>query len=228
MKTRKVLVIAAHPDDEVLGCGGAIARHIEEKDAVKVLILGEGITSRKGLSNIAIQKQQKELYGRARNVLAVLGAGEPHLVKLPDNQFDSVPLLSIVHEIEAVLEEFRPDLVYTHHGGDVNIDHRITLEATEAAVRPLPGGYVREVRMFEIPSSSEWNFTRPPFHPNVFVALTESQLKKKIDAMREYTLEIREFPHPRSPEYIGGLARVRGGGSGTKAAEAFELLYARS
>lgn len=228
MKARKVLVIAAHPDDEVLGCGGVIVRHVEEGDKVKVLILGEGITSRKGLGKPAIQKLQKELYARARKVLKILGAGEPLLVKLPDNQFDSVPLLSIVHEIEKVIQEFRPDLVYTHHHGDVNVDHRLASEATEAAVRPLPEGCVREVRMFEVPSSSEWNFTRTPFQPNVFVALTELQLKKKIDAMRAYTSEIRKFPHPRSAEYIEALARVRGGQSGTRAGEAFELLYVRS
>ena len=123
--------------------------------------------------------------------------------------------------------EISPTIIYTHHIGDTNIDHRITAEAVDAVVRPMEGNTIMEVRAFEVPSSSEWNFTRTPFRPNIFVSLTEGQLKKKIDAMKEYTSEIRTFPHPRSSEYLESLARVRGGQSGFHAAEAFMLVYAR-
>jgi len=227
MAAHNVLVVAAHPDDEVLGAGGAIARHREEGDSVIVLILGEGIVSRAGVSKGEALKQQKKLQTDAVSASAVLGAPSPMLRSFPDNSFDSVPLLSIVREIETVVKETKPDLIYTHHAGDVNIDHRVVAEAVDAVVRPLENARLTEVRAFEIASSSDWNFTRSAFRPNIFVALSEVQLQKKIDAMRAYTSEIRPFPHPRSPEYLEALARVRGGQSGFRAAEAFALIYAR-
>lgn len=227
MSARNILVIAAHPDDEVLGCGGAIARHREEGDTVRVLILGEGIASRTDISKEEVAIQQKKLLADAVSANAILGVPAPQLRSFPDNSFDSVLLLSIVQEIETVMKDTTPDLIYTHHAGDVNIDHRIVSQAVEVAVRPMEGGCVLEVRAFEVPSSTEWNFVREPFRPNVFVQLTEVQLNKKIDAMRAYKSEIRAFPHPRSPEYLEALARVRGGQSGSRAAEAFSLVYVR-
>lgn len=220
-----VLVVAAHPDDEVLGCGGTIARHREEGDTVAILILGEGIVSRTEISQEEAKVQQKKLLADAVAANALLGVSAPQFRSLPDNAFDSVSLLSITHEIEAVIKKTAPDLIYTHHIGDVNIDHRVVAEAVDSAVRPMEGSCVREVRAFEIPSSSEWNFTRPSFRPNIFVSLSESQLKMKQEALRLYTSEVRTFPHPRSPEYLEALARVRGGQSGFRAAEAFSLVY---
>lgn len=228
MTTRNVLVIAAHPDDEILGAGGAMARHREEGVTVSVLIIGEGIASRADIPKKEVAIQQKKLQANSVSANAVLGASAPKILSFPDNALDSVPLLSIVREIEEVIKNTSPALIYTHHRGDVNIDHRIVAEAVDAAVRPMEGNSVHEVRAFEVPSSSEWNFTRAPFRPNVFVALSEAQLQKKIRAMRAYESEVREFPHPRSPEYLESLARVRGGQSGYKAAEAFELVYLRA
>ncbi|PIR82445.1 GlcNAc-PI de-N-acetylase [Candidatus Kaiserbacteria bacterium CG10_big_fil_rev_8_21_14_0_10_59_10] len=227
MSKQNILVIAAHPDDEILGAGGAIARHIEEEDNVRVLILGEDISSRAGVPRERIEREQKKLYACSQKALKFLGAGAPVQKSLPDNAFDSVPLLSVVHGIEAVMKEMQPHIVYTHHGSDVNVDHRITSDAVLTAVRPAKDGSVMEVRAFEVPSSTEWNFTRPLFRPQVFVGLTEAQLKKKIAAMRAYRSEIRSFPHPRSAEYLEALARVRGGQAGFPAAEAFELVYRR-
>lgn len=222
---KTILVVAAHPDDEVLGAGGAIARHREEGDRVAVLILGEGIASRTGLTSEGIEKAQGALERHAKNALKILGAPHPMRARFRDNAFDSVPLLDIVQEIESAIAKVRPTLIYTHHGSDVNIDHGIVSRAVEAATRPLEKSTVAEVRAFEVPSSTEWNFTRPAFRANLFVPLTESQLKKKIRAMKAYVGEIRTFPHPRSPRYLESLARVRGGQSGCKAAEAFELVY---
>lgn len=221
-----ILVIAAHPDDEILGGGGAITRHIDEGDSVTVLILGEGYAAR-DVSKKELKTGQEQLEVCAKKALAVLGAPAPLRRALPDNAFDTVPLLSVVKEIEKVIADTKPEIIYTHDAGDVNVDHRIVSQATEAAVRPMEGSSIREVRAFEVPSSSEWNFTRPAFRPNVFVALSEEQLKKKIAAMNAYTSEVRGFPHPRSPEYLEALARVRGGQSGSTAAEGFSLLYRR-
>lgn len=223
----KILVIAAHPDDEVLGCGGAMARHIEEGESVIILVLGEGIAARAGVPAVEIQEAQEKLYADMRASHRIIGAGEPRTCALPDNAFDSVPLLSVVHEIEKVMADIQPTLIYTHHGSDTNVDHRIVAQAVDAAVRPMQGNVLREVRAFEVPSSTEWNFTRPQFRPQVFVALSEGQLKKKIDAMNAYASEVRAFPHPRSSEYLEALARVRGGQSGFRAAEAFEMVYRR-
>jgi LmbE family N-acetylglucosaminyl deacetylase len=222
-----VLVVAAHPDDEVLGCGGAVARHVEEGDSVKILIAGEGISSRVGIQSNAVAKQQMELRSAACQAAQILGASTPILKQLPDNRFDEIPLLKIIQMIELVIRESEPTLIYTHHASDVNVDHRILSAAIEAAARPMEHSCIQEVRAFEVPSSSEWNFTRPLFCPTVFVSLTERQLRKKIDAMRCYTSEIREFPHPRSPEYLESLARLRGAQSGACAAEAFALVYRR-
>ena len=224
----KVLVVAAHPDDEVLGAGGAIARHIEEGDDVSVLILGEGIAAREGLTADEVNKQQAALEMQTVDAMNILGLQAPRREKFADNAFDSVKLLSIIQSIEKVMRDADPELIYTHHAGDVNVDHRITAEAVDAAVRPMKEQRVREVRAFEVPSSSEWNFTRDQFKPNVFVALTEGQLQKKINAMRAYGSEMRDFPHPRSARYLDALARVRGGQSGSEAAEAFELVYKRT
>ena len=223
----RVLVLAAHPDDEVLGCGGAIARHREEGDEVRVLIMGEGIAARAGISDAEVARQQEALRAHIARANAVLGTTGYSQLTLPDQRFDTMPLLDITHAVEEAIRSCNPTLIYTHHAGDVNLDHTTLARAVEAAVRPGAHASLAEVRAFEVPSSSEWNFTRERFAPQVFVSLTESQLKKKIDAMRAYESEMRPFPHPRSPEYLDALARVRGGQSGTPAAEAFAAVYRR-
>jgi LmbE family N-acetylglucosaminyl deacetylase len=170
---QKVVVIVAHPDDEVLGAGGSTARHVEEGDRVSILVLGEGVASRTGKNPTEVKREQKQLNADARKAHKLLGVHENIFKAFPDNAFDTVPLLSIVHEIESVLRAVKPDVIYTHHGNDTNVDHRIVREATDAAVRPMFGARLFEVRAFEVPSSTEWNFTRDPFWPNVFVALSE-------------------------------------------------------
>lgn len=225
--SQSILIVAAHPDDEVLGVGGAAARHTEEGDTVTILILGEGVSARTGVAEADVAAQQNELKEHATAAAKIVGAQTPILKQFPDNAFDTIALLAIIHEIETVINETKPSLVYTHHAGDVNVDHRITADAVLAAVRPMAAASTQEVRAFEIASSSEWNFNRSRFAPNVFVALTENQLKKKVDALRAYKNEIRTFPHPRSPEYLEALAKVRGGQSGQRAAESFELIYRR-
>lgn len=226
-KHSKILIVAAHPDDEVLGCGATIARHKEEGDTVWVVILGEGITSRKHLSSAKKKSEMRKLYASAKSANIILGADRLILKKFPDNTFDSVPLLTIIHAIEMIADEFKPDIIYTHHITDVNIDHRRTAEAVEAVVRPSARSRIKEVYSFEVPSSTEWNFMKASvFRPNVFINI-ESFLDKKLKAMSQYRSEIRSFPHPRSLEYLKALAQVRGGQAGMLAAEAFELVYLR-
>lgn len=220
-----VLVVAAHPDDEVLGCGATIAKLAREGVNVHVAILGEGITSRHADRTQADPAEFEALHRHAREVAKLLGAKGVSLRKLPDNRFDTVPLLEVVKTVEALVAKHKPETIYTHHGGDLNIDHQVTLRAVLTATRPFPGQSVRELLSFEVPSSTEWTFQRlePVFRPNVFTDVT-STLELKLRGMERYESEAREFPHPRSLQAIEAIARRWGSVAGVAAAEAFELV----
>jgi LmbE family N-acetylglucosaminyl deacetylase len=219
------LVVAAHPDDEVLGCGGTVARRTREGDAVSIAILGEGITSRYTSRQDADPAQVVQLGDRSREVAALLGAQQVGTFGLPDNRFDTVPLLDIVKILEDLLARVRPEVVYTQHGGDLNVDHAITYRATLTATRPLPGCAVHEIYAYETLSSTEWAFAQfaPSFRPNVFVNIGAT-LETKVRAMALYEGEVRAFPHPRSPEALRASAHRWGSVAGLPAAEAFELV----
>ncbi|HOV86318.1 MAG TPA: PIG-L family deacetylase [Syntrophobacteraceae bacterium] len=220
-----VLVVAAHPDDEVLGCGGTIARLSREGHAIDVAILGEGITSRYRARDDADAATVEALHERSREVARLLGVRDLSLHNLPDNRFDTVPLLDIVKIVEDLVSRFRPEVILTHHGDDLNVDHAIAFRAVLTATRPVIAMPVKEIHAFEVPSSTEWAFGRlhRGFRPNVFVNITTTTAAK-IQAMRVYESEVRAFPHPRSPEALQALARYRGSSSGCEAAEAFELI----
>ena len=221
---RKILLIAAHPDDEVLGCGGTIAKHVMQGDEVYCLILGEGVTSRYSQREEA-EVELKQLKSEAEEAAKILGIKEVFFRDFPDNRFDAVPLLTIVKAVEEVKEEIKPSIIYTHHHGDLNIDHQITFQAVLTACRPVKDEIVREIYSFEVPSSTEWN--SPPannyFMPTVFVDISQT-FDKKIAALKAYQGEIREYPHPRSPEALRAIAMRWGSAVGCQAAEAFELI----
>jgi len=221
----RTLVIAAHPDDEVLGCGGTIARLSKEGHEVYVAILGEGITSRYVKRDQADRGLIRDLQDRSQQVSKLLGVKELFLNDLPDNRFDTVPLLDVVKIIEELIDRLQPQAVYTHHRGDLNIDHAITFQATLTATRPIKGCPVREIRTYEIPSSTEWTFGQihRPFQPNLFVDISKT-LDTKIECMKIYESEIRTFPHPRSPEALRAIAQRWGSVVGVESAEAFELI----
>jgi len=221
----RVLVIAAHPDDEVLGCGATVARLAGEGHEVHAAILGEGLTSRYDHPEDMDRGLLDDIRQTSRRVADLLGVKEVHFRSFPDNRFDTVPLLSIIKEIEGLLEKVRPQVIYTHHGGDLNIDHVITARAVMTAARPLAGGPVKEIYAFEIPSSTEWAFSQftPAFSPNTFVDVSRT-LEIKIQAMLLYESEARLFPHPRSAEALRAMARKWGGTAGVEAAEAFALV----
>lgn len=222
-----ILVVAAHPDDEVLGCGATIAKHSGAQSRVWTIVLGQGITSRKNQTGDQQKEALAQLKESAMQASRVLGVEKLILKDFPDNKFDSVPMLDIVQAVEEVVEEFKPKIIYSHNPTDVNVDHRLTIEAVEAAVRPATKPYIEKVLSFEIPSSTEWNFTREPFRPNIFVEVTEEQLAMKIKALEAYEQEMRPFPHPRSAEFINSLAKVRGSQGGLNLAESFSLIYSR-
>lgn len=221
----RVLVVAAHPDDEVLGCAGTMARLAKEGHEVYVAILGEGITSRYKTRAEVDQSLIHALHAKSREVAELLGVKELFSYNLPDNRFDTLPLLEIVKIVEELICRLKPDVVYTHHGSDLNIDHGLTHRAVITATRPIPGCPVKEVYAFEVPSSTEWSFHRtgPAFKPNVFVDVTTT-LESKIRAMGIYDGEMRAFPHPRSAESLRAIARRWGSTVGVGAAEAMELV----
>lgn len=221
-----VLVIAAHPDDEVLGCGGTAARLAQEKHDVFIAILGEGITSRYPNRQDADPAAIRALQARSRQAAELLGAKDLFLHSLPDNRFDTVPLLDVVKIVESLVEKLRPEIVYTQHGGDLNVDHVVTFRATLTATRPMAGRPVRAVYAYEVASSTEWAFQQfsPVFRPNVFVDI-RATLETKIRAMQTYESEARPFPHPRSPEALRAAAQRWGSVVGLPAAEAFQCIW---
>lgn len=217
----RILVVAAHPDDEALGCGGALVRHAEEGAKIGVVFVTDGEGARAGAAKDAVRKREKD----ARRAGEILGIDDFEFVALPDNQLDSLPLLDITQKIERAIGKFEPDVIYTHHGGDLNIDHRIVHQAVMTACRPLPGSSVRQIYAFEVASSTEWATPAigEAFRPNRFVDISAT-LGRKVAALEAYRAEMRPFPHARSIQAVQALAAWRGASVGLKAAEAFVLL----
>jgi LmbE family N-acetylglucosaminyl deacetylase len=217
-----VLVVAAHPDDEALGCGGTIARHAADGDDVIVAFLADGVTSRApGADHSAgISRRQ----GAARSAASILGVRDVRFGDLPDNRLDTLPLLAIAQAVEAVIAEVVPTTIYTHFAHDLNVDHRLVHEAVMTAVRPQPGSAVTTVLTFETPSSTEWRAPQAAtaFAPDWFVDITDT-LDLKLQALDAYAEEMRPWPHPRSREAVAHLAHWRGSTIGRVAAEAFVL-----
>jgi LmbE family N-acetylglucosaminyl deacetylase len=223
----RLLVVAAHPDDEVLGCGGTLARRSQEGHEVYVAILGEGVTSRHPAREQAPRAELDRLQAASRQAARELGVREVFPFGFPDNRLDSVALLEIVRPLERLVSELRPEMVLTHHVADLNVDHGITCRATLTATRPVPGCPVREVLAFETPSATGWSFGQlgPAFEPTVFVDIAAT-LERKLAALDAYASERRPFPHPRSPEALRALAASRGSAVGVAAAEAFVMVRA--
>jgi len=221
----RALVVAAHPDDEVLGCGGTIARLVAEGHEVFIAILGEGITSRYPNREQTEPGLLDRLKACSRKAAQALGAKDLFNFSLPDNRFDTVPLLEVIKLLENLLGRLKPQVVYTQHGGDLNVDHAVTFRAALTATRPVPGCAVRNVYAYEVASSTEWAFQQfgPTFHPTLFVNIADT-LARKLQAMSCYDTEAREFPHPRSPEALRAIAQRWGSVAGLAAAEAFECI----
>lgn len=222
---KRILVVAAHPDDEVLGCGATIMKHIAEGDTVHTLIMAEGLTSRDLTRNVEVRAGElSELHSSANRSAEFLGVTRLIMHSFPDNRMDGVNLLDVVKKIEFEVDEYKPDIVYTHHAGDVNVDHRVTHDAVVTACRSLPGESVREILFFETLSSTEWQMMTADkiFQPNVYVDVTEF-IDKKRQVLEFYASEMREYPHPRSYKGVELLAQYRGLTIGVPYAEAFML-----
>jgi LmbE family N-acetylglucosaminyl deacetylase len=221
----KILVVVAHPDDEVLGCGATMARLAREGNEIKIAILAEGITSRARTRKEAEQSEVVELKKHAKRAASMLGVNAVSFHGLPDNRLDTVPLLEVAKVVEELIVEWQPHRIYTHHTGDLNLDHTVVSRAVMIATRPMAHCPVKGLYQFEVPSSTEWAFQQfePVFRPNVFFDVSAT-LDAKLKAMACYGTETRKFPHPRSPEVLTAIARRWGSVAGVTAAEAFQLV----
>lgn len=215
---QSVLVVAAHPDDEALGCGGTLARLSDEGHAVHVVFMTDGVAARSSGSPV----ESKQRRAMARRASKFLGIQSIHFEDFPDNRMDSIDLLEVVKVVEDQLMAIQPQLVITHHHGDLNVDHRLVHQAVMTACRPPTASSVRRIWCFEVPSSTEWQVpvSARAFLPNLFFDISEV-FSRKIEALGAYAEEMRPWPHSRAPEAVEHLARWRGASVGVDAAEAF-------
>ena len=221
MKKNKILFVVAHTDDETIGSGGTIAKHNSIGDKVFAMSFTDGISSRKKKQNKQIEQRLKASIKASK----ILGFKWVKNLNYPDNELDSISLIKIIKEIERVKKIIQPDIVYTHCFSDLNIDHRIVAQATLTAFRPEPNEKLKELRTFEIPSSTDFSSSKfkKLFSPNIFVSI-DKFWKKKFKALKSYNYEMKKEPHSRSIKGIHNLAKIRGNQSGLKLAESFELI----
>jgi N-acetylglucosamine malate deacetylase 1 len=215
-----VLVVVAHTDDEVLGCGGTIARHVDDGDAVYGIFIADGVSSRMDANQTDLATRNEA----AENARIILGIKENFYLGLPDNRMDSIPLIDVVQKLEQIIDRLKPNIVYTHHHSDLNVDHQIAHQAVLTACRPVPGSGIQSIYTFEVMSSTEWAAPMSkPFVPDHYVEISY-YLSTKNNALKAYELEMREAPHSRSFQHLEALARHRGHSVGVTAAEAFATV----
>lgn len=233
----KILLICAHADDETIGMGGTLKK-LSKENEIEILFLTDGVLGRRSsgfvnsnqyeISDEKMKEIEKDVETRknhAKNALKILGIKKFEFLDLPNVELDQIPLLKIIKEIERKIHETKCDTIFTHHYNDLNIDHRLSYEATITAARPIPNSPIKSIFSFEIPASTDW---RHPynFRPNLFVDVTK-EWKSKISALKKYQYEIREPPHPRSEDQMQTNMKRWGGLSGYHYAEAFEIISMR-
>lgn len=214
-----VVVVAAHPDDEILGPGATLAKHARAGDAVHAVVLAEGATSRYEAG------MKESLHEAGDRAARAIGFASIRFESFPDQRLDSVPLIEITQRVEKILETLDPAVVYTHFGGDVNLDHGVVARAVLTACRPYRFPGLRRLAAFETPSSTEWGAPceGSGFRPNLFVDVT-STLDAKIAAIECYESELRPYPHPRSARALRERAAYWGSVAGRAAVEPFMIL----
>ena len=215
----RVLVIAPHPDDEVLGCGGIIAKYLDEGHEVYV-----GIVTKES-EPLFTEEDDKENKRHALNAHKVLGITDTIFLNLPAAMLESVPRYQLNSSVDKLIRDIRPEEVYIPHRGDMHLDHKMVVDAAMVALRPRFDYCVKRIYAYETLSETEWDIpnTTNAFIPNVYVDITK-YIDKKLDAMSEYKNQLAEFPNPRSIEAIRALAMLRGSTISREYAEAFMLI----
>jgi LmbE family N-acetylglucosaminyl deacetylase len=219
MERKSNLIIAAHPDDEILGCGGAINKFKKNGTDSFVLILTDGGKGR--YSKRLTLRLRKD----AVKANVIVGTKELFFANLPNQQLDAIPITKIIEVIERYIEKLDINCIFTHHCGDLNKDHRLAYEATVTAARPLPGQKVKEIYTYFVASSTEWNYLRKSdiFLPNYFLDI-KNEINTKLQAFKCYHREIRKYPHPRSIEALKCFSQFWGICAGLEYAEPFRLI----
>ena len=219
MDRTRVVVIAAHPDDELLGAGGTLVRHVQNGDEVHAVIVADGAGSRYPAELVATLEKQ------ARQAAEVIGFASIQFLSFPDQRLDTVPLIELTQRLEGVLDDIEPGTVYTHFPEDVNTDHGLVGRCTWTACRPYARPQLKKFAVFETPSSTEWAWpmTGTEFRPNLFVDVTDT-IEAKIAAMECYETELRDYPHPRSSRALRERAAYWGSHIGRLAAEPLVVL----
>jgi len=218
----KIIVIAPHPDDETLGCGGTIFRHKAEGDEIYWLII-TGISKNAGWSNDTVEKRDNEIDAVAEKY----GFSDVFNLRLPTTKLDTLPVSDLIGEISNVYKEVEPDIIYMPFAYDVHTDHQIIAKALQSTLKWFRYPHIKKVYMYETPSETEFSFVENRvFRPNVFVNIS-LYINDKIEVMKIYANEMGEYPFPRSEKTLRALAILRGSQSGFDSAEAFELVYER-
>ena len=212
----KILIIAPHPDDEVLGCGGIIAKHTKEGDEVYLCIVTKAYTP--DWSEEFLKNRPKEI----EKANKILGIKKTYFLDYPTVKLDTIPQKELNEEISKVVNVVNPDILYIPYKGDLNKDHRLVFESSLVATRPA-NHKVKRILSYEALSETEWGQSIEPFTPNVYIDISET-FEKKIEAMKAYESELKQYPHPRSLEIVEALAKKRGSEAGVKFAEAFMLV----
>ena len=228
LRNRKIMIVVAHPDDELLGLGATFHKLISEYNVkTHVVILGEGITSRSDVRDLKVWENELATHREnIKNAQLAIGYHSTSIHDFPDNRFDTVALLDIIKVVEKEKEMFKPEVIFTHHGGDVNIDHQRAFESVITCCRPMANEMVKTIIAFETPSGTEWRASSDPRHfvPNLFMRISEDNINAKIKGMESYEFERREYPHPRSPEALIIQAKRWGVVVGSDYAEAFCII----
>ena len=220
---KNILIVAAHPDDEVFGCAGTVAKFIKNNWNAHLLFFTDGVSARKNEKNLELKIKRRK--SAALRSSKLLGIKNVKFLSFPDNGLDKVKLIEVIKEIESYMDQFKPEIIFTHSNTDLNIDHEIINRAVITATRPQPNCYVKKILLFETLSSTEWNFSNKKlnFKPNYFVDI-KNTIKIKIKAIKAYKSELRKWPHPRSVNGAKILANYRGQSVGLQFAESFFLL----
>ena len=224
MNFKKVLILAAHPDDDILGCGGFISKN-KNKLEFKVVFIGEGSSCRFNYVNLDknIDNKINQRNNYAIKALQYLKIKKYKFYNLPCGRLDTIPIIDIAKIIEKEIKSFKPDTIITHSDKDVNNDHFIVNKATIQATRPGALNSINTLMSYEVLSSTEWKFSEN-FKPNYFIQLDDKNIKEKINSFKIYKSEIKKFPHPRSILGIKTLSMYRGMQIGSKYAEAFKII----
>lgn len=221
---KRVLIVAAHPDDEILGCGAMISKYRRNGVVFRIVFVAEGSSCRfDDPSETLVGAAIKQRTDSAIRAMQLLGIEDFEFHNLPCGRLDQVPIIDINKIIEKAVRDFDPDTVFTHSPSDVNNDHQIVFRSTMMATRPGAQNHVARLLSYEIPSSSEW-FYSSLFTPNFFEKITEQDLLQKCAALNCYESEIRPFPFPRSEQGLRALAMFRGMQAGFNLAEAFRIV----